>query len=130
MITERLQFRIWLKDKKRMSYKSIYNISNTEAIKFCSDSDYIIMQCTGLRDKNGNLIYEGDIVSEKFAHGYPIEYYEKYYEVIWLERYVKFLPRVLNRDDFGDPLFFAQCDIIGNIYENPELLKGAMTNER
>ena len=71
-----------------------------------SDSDLIItkdftnlIQCTGLKDKNGKLIYEGDIVKFK-------NFDNKYY----------------NRLDW-DYVSRFRLEVIGNIYENPELLE-------
>lgn len=73
-------------------------------------SDYILEQFTGLRDKNGREIYEGDIlrmenqphetgVVEFSGNGYWIK-----------EEFANYIPAE------------SMCEIIGNIHENPELL--------
>lgn len=87
-----------------------------------------IQQYTGLKDKNGKEIYEGDIVE------WPNDEYEDR-EVIAGEGWVKFNPKY-HRFDIGwmselDAEFQGTREllprvapsVIGNIYENPELLK-------
>ncbi len=72
-----------------------------------------IMQFTGLHDKNGNPVYEGDIVFDPSQYGGNKV-------VIWNNNLACF--------EFNRPLGYAiasviLCEVIGNIYENPELLK-------
>ena len=94
-------------------------------------SDYKIMQYTGLKDKNGTEIYEGDIMKETYHAGYRLhevcigEYDngEGYGDnESGLGVYTKeHKPWDNNRVVIGDYLAIGG-DIIGNIYENPELL--------
>jgi uncharacterized phage protein (TIGR01671 family) len=73
-------------------------------------NNYILMQYTGLKDKNGKEIYEGDIVkTRKGGHKIIVEFIRGKFEPF---------------DDSGEYGHFAEeCEVIGNIYENPELLK-------
>ena len=75
---------------------------------------------TGLTDKNGRRIFEGDI----------IEYEEKYgiarYSVVWNEKAACFSVAGYNGMIIGDFSFYAsnKCEVIGNIHNNLELLGG------
>lgn len=80
-------------------------------------SNLEIMQYTCLKDKNGKEIYEGDILEITTTfHSYPIE-------VIWGDACW-----TLGKEDTGEYGTLAEWNttsrVIGNIYENPELLEG------
>lgn len=81
-----------------------------------SGDECILMQYTGLKDKNGKEIYEGDICkngdyeSDAHAYNYRIE------EVVYNEKEASFSGWNFNEDGMT-------CEVIGNIYENPELLQ-------
>ena len=87
--------------------------------------DFALMQYTGLHDKNGKEIYEGDVVTgctsyenDNDAREWTIN---KPATVYWDEEFCAFCPFYLNarwRCNVVD------IEVIGNIYENPELLKG------
>lgn len=85
--------------------------------KMTNDEVYL-MQYTGLKDKNGKEIYEGDIVKLE-------GYYHSIYEVVFIRSSF-----VLQDSDKSKGLYVRivmqdtyQMEIIGNIYENPELIK-------
>lgn len=93
-----------------------------------------IMQCTGLKDKNGKLIYEGDIV--KYAEFDWTDFSFKDWEteiaqVVWGNIYDNYYPAFDLKDtDFDGTNAFAYLfnegwtvEVIGNIYENKELLQ-------
>jgi uncharacterized phage protein (TIGR01671 family) len=81
------------------------------------ECDYPLMQFTGLKDKNGKEIYEGDVVKTET---------EKAMQVSWNTHFASFC---LDRSGwmfthyFGEGVNPEQIEVIGNIYENPELLK-------
>jgi len=79
------------------------------------ESDLIVMQFTGLKDKNGKEIYEGDILRADT------------WKYNWIVQFDKIKARfncIVNNDgsknDYIPP---SHVEVIGNIYENPELLK-------
>lgn len=79
-----------------------------------------LIQCTGLKDKNAKLIYEGDIAFKKGSKNYKKE--KLYSVVIWDSMYAQF-----NLSDENGihqiPSNSNNIEIVGNIYENPELLE-------
>lgn len=95
-----------------------------------------LIQCTGLKDKNGKLIYEGDIldlyVSSKKLYRYEVKYEIGSFMLVSQDEIFDF-PNVWN--DYVYPLSqlyyeyqneencIDECEIIGNVYENPELLE-------
>lgn len=90
------------------------------------------MQCTGLKDKNGKLIYEGDILFEYWKNEvYPKG---KYWIVKWNKNQANFYIEMINPSKFENrsEWHLARHDldyeIIGNIYENKELLESEVTN--
>ena len=84
------------------------------------DSDnWKLMQYTGLKDKNGKEIYEGDIVKNTWnaGFGYETDLVETEFEVDY--RFGCFFPV----GGSGGEIEMSEYEIIGNIYENHELLK-------
>ena len=80
-----------------------------------SDDRYIIMQYTGLKDKNGKEIYEGDIVRWVSTHAMA-EQNIHVDAVEWVGAGFMLMPWV-------HEIEAAEIEIIGNIHENPELLE-------
>lgn len=72
----------------------------------------ILMQYTGLEDKNGKEIFEGDILKNTFGN-YAVEYYDLNFQLENFDHY--------GMDGEYPP--FEESEIIGNIYENFELIK-------
>lgn len=116
-----LRFRAWLKEDKEMVDVDEINFYNGEfdfigdAITWmCKADDCILMQSTGLRDKNGKEIFEGDIVdSEDGILSGIVEFRPD------LGMFVSTLIKYNNFErlcNVADSVY-----IIGNIYTNPEL---------
>lgn len=122
-----IKFRAWDKENNLMVYdfnndvpeiyglrlgESIHQLVYTIGLGYDS-----LMQYTGLKDKNGKEIYEGDIV--KSSH------WVNPCEVVWCNNYSHFTISSGSKNPFGFPPIFGEntIEVIGNIYETPELLK-------
>ena len=83
------------------------------------NNDIHLMQSTGLKDKNGKEIFEGDIVDYKGREA-VVKWHGSYASFIY-----RFVDGLKERVSEWDPLFLAcyNFEVIGNIYENPELLE-------
>jgi len=117
------KFRAWNKITKQMVYNVFPRESDGSVVSFSyavNPKGTIIavelMQYTGLKDCNGMEIYEGDILSIKGNS----KNYEVYYEKSHASYFLKNTEGVL----FGGivPDLIVRIKVIGNIFENPELL--------
>lgn len=119
-LSREIKFRMWgIKDKfmddTPVVYKGAPCTIDTEGkVVWMPQDDTVLMQYTGLHDKNGNEIYEGDFVMFGTTR----------LEVIWDENRVAFATLDIKRKDMGGMQNKKGRfgEIIGNIYENPELL--------
>lgn len=80
--------------------------------------NYIFMQFTGLFDKNGKEIYEGDVIK---LDNEP-NYYVIFEKGCFLGKEIKGWDSMV--DNFPIGLQSQIGEVIGNVYENPDLLKG------
>ncbi len=108
-----IKFRAWDSETDSMLYDDPNG--NCLNAKQCGMDHLKIMQFTGLKDKKGKEIYEGDILSKKGAY------------VVWGSSLGCWC-FTFKGDEIKTPLFyeddFKRLEIVGNIYENPELLEG------
>ena len=143
-MNDRFKFRAWNKLSKEM--KDVISINYNYEFPECSNviletntfdnikthnnpitcsnglNNVVLMQCTGLKDKNGTLIYEGDILGG---------IYESLY-IHWCDKCKQFQ---LKAQDYGcmaceGDIHWCEVvennnklEVIGNIYENPKLLE-------
>ena len=119
------KFRAWDKETKTMNgMAEIYRNRNQEIELHSRDESIILMQSTGLKDKNGKEIFEGDIITNGEAvvdvKNHPTLGF--YTVVNGVERF--FGSNTSIKDFEKDvEVFSSVTEIIGNIYENPELLE-------
>ena len=124
-----IKFRALVKDRKAIFEVVLINyvtkkvtyllerVGHLLSVRDAKFNDVELMQYIGLKDKNGKEIYEGDILFESFG--------ERYYKVVFENGGF----RAEFKGDFDEHSFdlidvVAQgCEIVGNIYENPELME-------
>lgn len=79
-----------------------------------------ICQCTGLKDKNGNMIWENDIVMTVYDGN------EHIYQVVWDESELDF-KATNGKENYKSNFEYLPCcdeiEILGNCFDNPELLE-------
>lgn len=120
-----IKFRAWDKSFKEMRQLIGFTYPNKSNIDtYTEDNSYrnmkedtIIMQFTGLKDKNGKEIYEGDIIRYITPNGYKV-----IYKVQWNSGLCAFT--VNDDEDYLNLVDEEKFEVIGNIYENPKLMKG------
>lgn len=90
---------------------------------WCRVDPSTICQCTGLKDKNGKLIWENDVVG--FWDTYSTENGQAEMDcigkVVWDDETISF--QVTNRLSAESYEVLDECSVIGNIFDNPELLE-------
>jgi len=84
--------------------------------------DLELMQFTGLKDKNGKEIYEGDVIQWEEQEDWSTNVYKKTAEVKFVDgAFRTHTEFTSNENNLG--IVATWGEVIGNIYENPELLK-------
>jgi uncharacterized phage protein (TIGR01671 family) len=131
-----IKFRSWIPSYTEMRYmpepsfpykdKISYNIARFFNTLDAEDCGHYIMQCTGLKDKSVKDIYEGDILENDNGVKYV---------VVWMEQLGGFYlqqPNTKRGKEIiscaaskvaNEPMLLFKEAIVGNIYENPELLQ-------
>ncbi len=122
-----MKFRVWDKETNHLDYcvrvTSTDKYEKVEVLDALSDwreikeNYYVIMRNTGLKDKKGNEIYEGDICA------YYYRDVAEYCEVKWSEKYRTWIIEGDSDIEFlRDFAKHSVFEIVGNIYEDSELL--------
>ena len=111
-----IKFRAWDKLKRQIMTEGV--MDNLFMI-IGQSNDYELMQFTGLKDKNGKEIFEGDVLKFKFTDC------EKDKENFIIVECIFEYGRFVMCDSYKDSYSFDEekVEVIGNIYENPELLE-------
>ena len=125
------KFRAWAEEGKVMYY-DVYPFKDDTLLLSYDEiafdevpaSDFILMQSTGLKDKNGKEIFEGDVVKYEVGRNTVTE------EVAYDKNFAGFGVRDADTDiiftflQLADVVDLISLEVVGNKYENPELLEG------
>lgn len=123
---DRFKYRVWDNEEKCYCDEITFHTYLIKGISYGTSLEFFINrperftveQCTGLKDKNGKLIFEGDIVKDRF----------KTIQIVkWQDDTSGFYPFSDSPDNCGHcggGELSKNCEIIGNIHENTELVEG------
>ena len=118
-----IKFRTYDSISYGMVYYDSLNDICEDAHRFIKGKYQHIMQYTGLKDKNGKEIYEGDIVKWDNVSKFRNERYEHRGVVRYSNGSYYPLPKDDECEDDYYSNYVENYEVIGNIYENPELLE-------
>ena len=138
-----IKFKLWCKTKSEWEKdlwwigcdNNLYTVIHGQ-LRDMKKENHILCQFTGLHDKNGKEIYEGDIIkvsnpacyiqkaeyiSEVFSVGFAVGF-----EVVFIKQWHGYSKKAYP-PEVGECFYFINLDkeyeVIGNIYSNPELLE-------
>ena len=131
-----IKFRAWDNQLKRFSEDGticlnrcghIFVLHNTEYTSIEQDT-YTLLQYTGLKDKNGKEIYEGDIVKFNDIFSFPSQ--GVIAPIVWHEPTLRLIPQDTEENTRGGHYIhhwdsIQDIEVIGNIWENKELLENS-----
>ena len=136
---DRFNIRFWDKKKKKMYYDLLLFFDYMDCM---NDTNLIPMQCTGLKDKNGKLIYEGDIIEVQYLGAQIALFRNEYSDQPKNERFAVIYDDTVNQYVCTNYEYRKTCEVhsldfykiqintenklyevIGNVHKNPELLE-------
>lgn len=111
-----IKFRAWDESQKYMAYQGTPDLESLQSFIY-HFGNKLLMQFTGLHDISGKEIYEGDIVKTNTVKAMVIG---------WSDRHASF---TIEREGwafrhyFGEAMEANECEIVGNVYENGDVLQ-------
>lgn len=117
-----LGFRWWCHLENKMNYVDFSNILRQENLPHYASCDYTLMRVAFV-EKDGTIIYEGDILNWHEHQGWEIGTTARgYYVVQWDDNEQKFRFYDPHSSEYFDAYDTKFDDVVGNIYENKNLL--------
>jgi uncharacterized phage protein (TIGR01671 family) len=113
MIRE-IKFRAWIESQNYMAIQGTPDLETLQSFMFHYGNEKTLMQYTGLKDKNGKEIYEGDIVI-------PFSDFEKGNRSVVVYEFNQF--RIKGKNLYWS--WASDIEVIGNIYENPKFTQSS-----
>ena len=123
LLANRLHFRAWIEKQKYMAIQGTPDLETLQSFMFHFGDEAVLMESTLLKDIKGKEIFEGDIL--KFMHHLHKVFRVKGGLAInsHLDDFYKdSTPFYEACADMQTSQWIEQCEVIGNIYQNPELL--------
>ena len=127
VLANRLCFRAWIESQNYMAIQGTPDLETLYSFMFHYGNEKNIMQFTGLLDKNGNKIFEGDIVTYKRSVGnWTGQTMKTTHKIIFTEEVNAFVMEygssyIKLRKHWG-----YEYEVIGNIFENHDLLQNVL----
>lgn len=112
---------LWTR-KKEWIYGSLaifgdddYNIYVNDENKLYQVDPNTVCQYTGLKDRNRKTVFEGDILRREVGGIFVVQ---------WSKVLAKFEAKLIsyNKIAYFNTMIFGECEVIGNIYDNPDLI--------
>lgn len=130
-MSREIKFRVWTPDGDMVEWEhfaydfsileqEIHHFHFADFFESFQEQGVKFMQYTGLKDKNGVEIYEGDVVGLFLGSQCTSVYWDNDFGGWGI------VARPSSTSNMGEELLanhLGTCEVIGNIYENPELLK-------